>query len=232
MRKYVVIASFLITLVYACKHDVVNPPATGGSGGGGVILPPGTTAICFESEILPIFTSSCAKSGCHNTASAQDGYVLNNYANIIKKGIKPGNATGSKIYEVIMETDPGKRMPQPPAAPLTATQKDLIKRWINEGAKNTTNCSNTCDTTMFTYLAIVKPILDANCIGCHTGAGSPRNVDVSTYATTRVVALNGKLVGSISHAPGFIAMPQGAAKLIDCKIIQIRKWVQAGAPNN
>lgn len=40
------------------------------------------------------------------------------------------------------------------------------------------------------------------------------------------------LVGNIRHDAGFPAMPQGGAKLDDCKIALIKAWVDAGAPNN
>jgi hypothetical protein len=46
------------------------------------------------------------------------------------------------------------------------------------------------------------------------------------------LAFNGKLMGVISHAVGFKPMPNGGNKLPDCKIIQIRKWIEVGAPNN
>src|ERR1017187_4160253 len=55
--------------------------------------------ICFERDILPIFISNCTKSGCHNAQSHVGGYVLDNYQNIVSKGIVPGNYAASKLYE-------------------------------------------------------------------------------------------------------------------------------------
>jgi hypothetical protein len=46
------------------------------------------------------------------------------------------------------------------------------------------------------------------------------------------VAANGRLVGVISHAAGYPAMPQGGPKLSDCEIARIRTWVRQGTPNN
>jgi hypothetical protein len=47
--------------------------------------------VYFEKDVLPILTSNCAYSGCHNAASAKDGIVLDNYANVIRTGkIKVG----------------------------------------------------------------------------------------------------------------------------------------------
>lgn len=218
--------------IFSCKHtppDVVipEPPAGGGGGTGGT----GNNLVCFESEILPIFQSNCAKSGCHDAASHNEGYVLDSYNNIIRDGIRPGRATNSKIYKVLFETGNDK-MPPPPNPDLTAEQKALIGRWINEGALNTTNCSTGCDTLNFTFNSNIKPILINNCTGCHGGSAPDNNMDFTTYAGVRPVALNGKLLGAITHAPGFSPMPKNAAKLSDCHITQVRKWIEAGAQDN
>ncbi|HEX6914205.1 MAG TPA: hypothetical protein VF145_03130 [Chitinophagaceae bacterium] len=227
--KKLLILSVVASLVvlYACKHDIVNPgPVTPPTGG---VVPPVTGEVCFD-DVLPIFRSSCAKAGCHDAATKQEGYVFDSYANIIKKDIKPGNAAGSKVFEVMIET--GKdRMPPPPAPGLLPEQIELIKAWINQGAKNTTGCASTCDTTVFTFTA-VKKIIDANCLNCHSGAAPSGGWNFSTHAGVKAVADNGKLMGSINHAPGFTPMPAGNPKLSDCKITQIRKWIQAGTPNN
>ena len=239
MRTLCVAFIMCLATIYACKHTVDTPPITGGGtgGGGGTPPAPGTGTgqnqfVCFD-DVLPIFRSSCAKSGCHDAASKQDGYILDSYANIMNKGIKPGNAEDSDIYEAITEDDNDEdRMPQKPNPPLTKEQKELIKKWINEGAKNTTNCSTGCDVNVFSYSAGIKPILDANCVGCHNGPSAPLGINLTTYTGVKTVASNGRLLGAVTHQAGFKPMPQGSAKLSDCKISQIQKWVQAGAPNN
>jgi hypothetical protein len=132
---------------------------------------------------------------------------------------------------MITEDDPRKRMPRN-APRLSDTVINLIKRWIMEGANNTTNCANSCDTSVFTYTAVVKPIIDANCLSCHNGPGAPKGLDYTTYAGLRVPALDGRLVRAISHAPGITPMPLGGQKLSDCNIAKIRKWVTDGAKNN
>jgi hypothetical protein len=43
---------------------------------------------------------------------------------------------------------------------------------------------------------------------------------------------NNQLLGSVSHTPGFSAMPQGQAKLDACKVALIRNWIAQGAANN
>ena len=94
----VLIVFFIVSLMAAmsCKHEIPKPP--------------GPEGICFENDILPVFQSYCAKSGCHDATTASDGYVLDSYANIISKEVEPGNAAGSKIYRVLTE-DGDDRMP-------------------------------------------------------------------------------------------------------------------------
>lgn len=184
--------------------------------------------VCFESNVLPIFVSMCAKSGCHNASAHKEGYILTDYANIVNKGVKPGNANDSEIYEVLFE-DGEDRMP--PDATLTQAQKDSIKVWINQGAKNTTNCNCYCDPTQFTFAANIQPLINRNCVGCHKPGSLGGGVDLSTYNAILVQVDNGKLYGSITHSTGYIAMPQGG-KLSDCEITQISNWIDAGALNN
>lgn len=90
-----------------------------------------------------------------------------------------------------------------------------------------------CDTTStVTYSAKVVPILQQQCYGCHSIASPAGNIAMSTYATDKVIALNGKLYGSISHSSGYSPMPKSGNKLSNCQIAIIKKWIDAGSPNN
>ena len=227
-NTYCILTALIIalTVMNACKHEIPQP-LTGPT----TPVPGGTNEVCFESQILPIFQSNCAKSGCHDAASQNDGYVFDSYANIIKKGIRPGNATKSDVYEVLFETG-NKKMPRPPNPDLSPEQKALIGRWINEGAKNTVNCGTVCDTSKFKYSTDISVLINTYCLGCHGGSAPSGGINLGTYSGVFAVASNGKLVGAVSHAPGYSPMPKSAAKLSSCQITRITKWVNAGAPNN
>ncbi|MDF7813266.1 hypothetical protein [Hymenobacter sp. YC55] len=90
----------------------------------------------------------------------------------------------------------------------------------------------TCNTADVTYALTVAPLLQKNCTSCHNANFASGGVNLSTYATVRTVALNGRLVGSVNHEPGYSPMPKGGAKLAECDITQLRKWVTDGAANN
>ena len=234
MRNKLLLTLGLFVLIYACKHDIINPGNDSGNNGGGAGGGSADSFVCFEAQILPIFLSNCAKSGCHDVATAEEDLILDSYDNIIRtvgSDIKPGNANNSKLYKVLLESG-DDRMPQPPNPPLLPEQIELIKEWINEGAKNTTGCAVSCDANVFTFSGAVKPIVTTYCIGCHSGATANGGVDLSTYSGVKTVADNGVLIKVINHAPNFPAMPQNGNKLNDCKIEQIQKWIDNGAQNN
>jgi hypothetical protein len=241
MKRMVVLIAMLFVIVIACKHEMpvipgTNPGGgsggTGGTGGSGGSPGSATSEIYFEKDVLPIFQNSCATTGvCHSEKDAQKGYILNSYTNIMnsnKSGMVAGDPEKSMIYKMITEKDPAKRMPK--GSPALDTAKiGLIKRWIAEGAKNTSSC----DTTRFAYSAAIKPIIDSNCVKCHNGGpAAPASLNYTTYEGLRTVALNGRLLGAITHSPGFSPMPKNSPQLSDCKVTQIKKWIQAGAPNN
>lgn len=245
MRRLLIITLIIAAaFLYACKHvppeqPVFTPPGGGGAtGGGGTGGGTGSTAICFQSQVLPLFQSNCAKSGCHDAATHKGGFVLTAYDSLFKKegklnnnNIRPGDPSNSELYTVLFKTGSDK-MPPAPFADLTVVQKNLIARWINEGAKNTTNCNFSCDSTQFKFAANIKPILQNHCTGCHSGTIPSSGIDLTTYANVIPSVTNGLLYGVVAQLPGYNPMPKGSGKLSDCEIAQIRKWIQAGAQNN
>jgi len=89
--------------------------------------------VSFNTEVLPIFQTNCATSGCHDNSTKESGYELNNYGNIMT-GISAGNANKSKLYKEI--SSPLITMPPSSRNPLNQDQRSLIYVWIEQGAKN------------------------------------------------------------------------------------------------
>lgn len=224
-----VLLSVFLLLQVSCKHEIpeqilIDPPVDGGT------QTCSTDTVYFQNKVLPLINSSCAMAGCHDAISHEDGVNLSSYAKILATGgVKPGNPAGSKLYTVLNKSG-NDRMPPPPAAGFTQAQKDIIYKWILQGAKN--NSCNDCDTTSFTYSAAIAPMMNTFCKGCHNPSSLGGGIDVSTYNAVKTIAANGKLVGSIAHTAGYVAMPQGSNKLSDCRITQVKKWIAAGTLNN
>ncbi|HPG11952.1 MAG TPA: c-type cytochrome, partial [Chitinophagaceae bacterium] len=188
--------------------------------------------VYFEQQVLPILISNCAMSGCHDNASHQDGVILTSYQTVMATAdVRPGRPENSDLYEVIIDTDLEDRMPRPPQAPLQQDQIALIRKWIEQGALDLT-CNSGCDTTQFTYTATIKPIIVNYCQGCHNGTAAQGGIDLSTYNGVKTKIDDGRLWGAINHLPGYSPMPKNGNKLADCEITQIRKWIEAGSPNN
>lgn len=223
----IVFASFLAGFL-ACTHEDTGPNSPINIPT--VSSPCSPDSVYFVNEVMPIIASNCAMSGCHDAATHAEGVNLTTYAKIMNY-VRAGSPSNSELYQVIVTTNTGKRMPPPPRSALTATQIAKIQKWILQGARNN-SCTNGCDTTQFTYAAIVKPMLDTKCVGCHKAGSLGGNVDLSTYTGTKTVALNGKLLGSIQQLAGYSPMPKNMAKLSDCEITQVRKWITAGSLNN
>jgi hypothetical protein len=234
IRVALLAASFFMI---SCKHELPGSIISGGdssSGGGSTTVPTQTSncsadTVYFVNEIQPIINSSCAMSGCHDAVTRAEGVELTTYAKIIRY-VTPFKTSGSKLYTESLKTDKD-RMPPAPMPALTSLQLSKISKWINQGAFNN-QCTGGCDTTNFTYSGAVLIMNDTYCKGCHNPASLGGGIDLSTYASLKVQAANGKYLGSIKHGTGFLAMPKGSTKLSDCQIRQVEKWIQAGMQNN
>lgn len=186
---------------------------------------------CFERDILPVLQSSCALSGCHDQATAEEGYNYTSYASTMNKGVNEGNPNSSKLYEVLVEDNPEDRMPPTPYNRLPQAQIDSIYNWISYGALNETCETTTCNLTNITYNATITPILQTHCIGCHSGSSPSGSINLSVYSEIQTIAGNGRLMGAVKRQPLYSPMPP-AGTLPTCKINQLESWVTAGAPNN
>lgn len=183
----------------------------------------------FQNQILPLITSNCSMAGCHDAISHKEGITLTNYDNIVKN-VKPFNGSQSKLYKVVIDNDPGDRMPPPPAPAFTAEQKALLKKWIDQGAKNN-RCNESyglCDTTKVTYTGYIQPLVAGKCQGCHGAVNPSGGLKLSTYAEVKASAQTGLFYGSIVHSAGVSPMPQNGAKLSNCQANKVKAWISAG----
>jgi hypothetical protein len=97
--------------------------------------------IDFSRDIQPILSDKCYF--CHGPdAKERKGDLrldVEKEAKAVKDGvpaIRPGKSHESSMIERIFSTDPDEVMPTPKSnRTLTAAQKQLLKQWIDEGAK-------------------------------------------------------------------------------------------------
>ncbi len=207
--KILFIVVALATLFSTCTYDVYNPD------------------ICFQTNILPIFITKCSMTDCHNSGQHKARYDLSTYEGIMR-GVTPHHPLQSSVYTSIAGINPS----MPKGIKLTTKEISYIKIWIRMGAQNSTNCSSSCDTTAFSFSGRIQPLISTWCVGCHNSTSPGGGYDLSTYSGIKTSIINGRLLGTFKQDAGFSPMPKNSAKLSDCDINAVAKWINSGYPNN
>lgn len=91
--------------------------------------------IDFSHDIAPIFQKRCAK--CHAGTQKKGGFSINTRQSLLSGGdggpaIVLKKSAESELIERVSTSDAALRMP-PEGERLTASQVDLLRRWIDEG---------------------------------------------------------------------------------------------------
>ena len=103
------------------------------------------TTVDFEKEVFPLFKERCIE--CHQAPHEKNGRLIKPKAGLRMDGLAhlmfgsddgpvlvPNHPSKSPLYNrVNLPSDDDDRMP-PKGDPLTVDQKDLIRRWIGQGA--------------------------------------------------------------------------------------------------
>src|SRR5262249_11196880 len=103
---------------------------------------PDSTPVSYYRQVRPLFQQHC--QGCHQPAKPMGGFVMTEYAELLKKGdhdlpgIVPGQPDKSHVVSQISPRA-GKPAAMPKArTPLRESAVALIRRWVAEGAKDDT----------------------------------------------------------------------------------------------
>lgn len=104
--------------------------------------PPSVPPVSFNRDVRPILSENCFACHGFDAQHREAGLRLDTFEGATadrdgSRGIVPGNLTLSALWERIQSTDPDVVMPPPKShkKPLTAAQRDTLKRWIEEGAQ-------------------------------------------------------------------------------------------------
>ncbi len=94
--------------------------------------------------------------------------------------------------------------------------------------------AGTCNTNQVGYVSTILPLIQSQCYACHSNSTKSvgGGISLEGHSNLAVYANNGKLLGSIKHQQGYVAMPSNGGKLSDCQIAQVQKWVDNGAKND
>lgn len=89
--------------------------------------------------------------------------------------------------------------------------------------------TSACDSINVTYALTIAPIIQTNCTSCHSGASPSGNLGLQNFTEVVAGVNNKNLYNRITST----ASPMPPAGLMDeCKIKQIKKWINAGLLNN
>jgi hypothetical protein len=221
------------TLFFSCKHEpgkvsLPQPPEP--------LQPCDSTKVYFVNDVMPYVNSTCAVPGCHDNKGPAAGIDLSNYEAIMsskvkgKNIVKPGDPLNSKFCRVLYLLD---LIPMPPPYNygMPAKGRENLVKWVLDSARNSA-CEGTCDTVNFTFRRQIGPLINKYCTGCHFGSYNSGNVLLTNYVQIKAMADSNKLYQSVTATEGVRKMPTGVVTMQPCEIIQIRKWIEAGAPNN
>src|SRR6266850_2195822 len=92
----------------------------------------------FSREVRPLLEEHCVK--CHGPEKQKGGLRFDTKEGAFKKGesgetaVVPGHASESRLIKLVSSKDDTERMPSK-GEPLSAGQIDLLKRWIDAGAR-------------------------------------------------------------------------------------------------
>jgi len=189
--------------------------------------------VCFTSDILPIFTSNCAISGCHDGGGRESRLSLSSYSEIIK-GVTIISKWGNMM---------------PPNKPLSFDNRTKIRIWIEQGAKETV-CTDTTGTgggggggtpvvARACFTRDILPVIISRCAttGCHDANAGGERANLTSYTNImRLVSpgnpTSSRLYTIIKSGSGESKMPPAnSPQLSVAEIDSIGKWIGYGALN-
>ncbi len=123
----------------------------------------------FVLEVKPILESACLS--CHGPEKAKGDLKLTTRALAIKGGekgtcLKPGQPAESRLFtSTILPPGHDDLMP-PKGDPLTRTQTEVLRRWIEQGADWPEHLVLQ-PTRRVDFAKEIQPMLELNCVACH-----------------------------------------------------------------
>src|SRR5947199_5066890 len=99
-----------------------------------LVLPAlGAEPVEFNRDVRPILSDACFQ--CHGPDKAKRKADLRLDRPDGQKVVVPGKPAESELVKRITSADPDEVMPPPKSArSLTAAQKDVLKKWVEQGA--------------------------------------------------------------------------------------------------
>ena len=198
----------------------------------------------FNTQVKPILESTCVN--CHGAREAEGELRLDTLKHALHGGetgtaLVPGKPEESLLYTLsILPEDDDEVMP-PKGAPLAKSQTQVLKKWIEQGAKWPGEVTLTSVPRM-DFGKHVQPIIERNCITCHNPNSKKSEFDMTTLSAIKKTAEAPALVPFQPKESGifiFIDLPEddedlmpptkNGGPLAKEDIEKIRLWIEQGA---
>ena len=140
--------------------------------------------IDFDRHVLPILEERC--NSCHHAPFDRSGRLVNPKASLrfdsfaeVMKGnldgpvIVPNDLEKSRLYTVLNLPEDDDLFMPPKGGPMDQEQKDIIKRWIEEGAKPSKNSVSATKGGIpapdepVSFTNHILPLFEKRCVSCH-----------------------------------------------------------------
>jgi len=152
--------------------------------------------IDFVRDIKPILETTCLS--CHGPEKPKGDLRLDTKAGALKGGEKgtalvPGKPKDSSLYtSTILPPDHDDIMP-PKGAPLTKSQTELLRQWIEQGA-NWPQDIVLKTVKRLDFARDIQPILEVSCVSCHMEGHVKGGLRLDTLAATLKGGDNGPAI--------------------------------------
>ena len=208
-------------------------------------LPPGvraddSTPLLFESDVRPVLQQKCGK--CHSNKVRKGGLNLSSMA-----GIRHGGESGeSSIADTVDDSllwimIEGGDMPPEEQPPLTNKEREIIHRWIEEGAKSETPAE--LQEKQITQHDVL-PITLLRCAACHGARLQRGGLDLRTTEAMMKGGQNGpalirgnpddslmiQRIESEACPPRELLLKFFVKRPPKSEVTRLREWITAGAP--
>jgi hypothetical protein len=194
-----VTTSMLIYLLSSCyknKEDILTVPTTS-----------------FRGDVVPIMVSGGC--GCHNNGISTRAVQFSHADTIFYDAMLA--RVGLLSAWVNGGTHPGGGV-----IDFTSNQKDIIKKWIAEGAKDD---GGGCTVTgAITYTAKILPMYTTTCKGSTCHGGIAINLDYSKMVAKKDV------ITAMMNSNGATGHPGPQLSLSSCTVNLVKEWIAQGQP--
>ena len=190
----------------------------------------------FETDLQPLFQARCGK--CHSSKARKGGLDLSTMAGL-KKGGESGEPAVVKSLDdsLLWIMIDGGDMPPKGQPPLSAKEKQLIRTWIEGGAKSGS------DAEVRVTQHEVFPYLYTRCVVCHGARRQEAGLDLRTAAAMLKGGKSGPAIVAGKPADSLLLkkihakdMPPpkqliraGVRPMEGPEIALLTKWIQQGA---